>query len=37
MPQAGLGGLERAPELAVLPLPDVIRRAPEREALLLAS
>ena len=37
MPQAGLGGLERAPELAVLPLPDVVRRAPEREALLLAS
>jgi len=37
MPQAGLGGLERAPELAMLPLPDVVRRAPEREALLLAS
>ena len=37
MPEAGLGGLERAPELAVLPLPDVVRRAPEREALLLAS
>jgi mannose-1-phosphate guanylyltransferase len=37
MPRAGLGGLERAPELAVLPLPDVVRRAPEREALLLAS
>jgi mannose-1-phosphate guanylyltransferase len=37
MPQAGLGGLERAPELAVLPLPDVVWRTPEREALLLAS
>jgi mannose-1-phosphate guanylyltransferase len=38
MPQAGLGPLEHAPELAVLPLPDVIWRAPEREALqLLAS
>jgi mannose-1-phosphate guanylyltransferase len=37
MPQAGLGGLERAPELAVLALPDVVRRAPEREAFLLAS
>lgn len=38
MPQAGLRGLERAPELAVLPLPDVVWRAPEREAaLLLAS
>lgn len=39
MPQAGLGGLERAPELAVLPLPDVVWRSPgrERDALLLAS
>ena len=39
MPQAGLGGLERAPELAVLPLPDVVWRSPERQrdALLLAS
>jgi len=37
MPRAGLGGLERAPELAVLPLPDVVWRTPEREALLLAS
>jgi mannose-1-phosphate guanylyltransferase len=37
MPHADLGGLERAPELAVLPLPDVIWRSPEREALLLAS
>jgi mannose-1-phosphate guanylyltransferase len=38
MPQAGLRGLERAPELAVLPLPDVVWRTPEREAaLLLAS
>jgi mannose-1-phosphate guanylyltransferase len=37
MPEADLGGLERAPELAVLPLPDVVWRAPERETLLLAS
>jgi mannose-1-phosphate guanylyltransferase len=37
MPQASLGGLERDPSLAVLPLPDVVWRAPEREALLLAS
>ena len=37
MPRAGLGGFERAPELAVLPLPDVVWRAPEREAVLLAS
>ena len=37
MPQANLGGLERDPSLAVLPLPDVVWRAPEREALLLAS
>jgi len=39
MPQAGLGGLERAPELAVLALPDVVWRSPERQrdALLLAS
>lgn len=37
MPEAGLAGLQRAPELAVLPLPDVVWRTPEREALLLAS
>jgi mannose-1-phosphate guanylyltransferase len=37
MPEAGLGGLERDASFAVLPLPDVVRRAPEREALLLAS
>jgi hypothetical protein len=37
MPQANLGGLERDPSLAVLPLPDVVWRAPERETLLLAS
>jgi mannose-1-phosphate guanylyltransferase len=38
MPYTGLGSLERAPELAVLALPDVVWRAPEREALeLLAS
>jgi mannose-1-phosphate guanylyltransferase len=38
MPQLGLGPLEHASELAVLPLPDVVWRAPEREALeLLAS
>jgi mannose-1-phosphate guanylyltransferase len=38
MPEAGLRGLERAPELAVLPLPDVVwRTTPECEALLLAS
>ena len=37
MPHADLGDLQRAPELAVLPLPDVVWRSPEREALLLAS
>jgi mannose-1-phosphate guanylyltransferase len=38
MPQAGLGPLERAPGLAVLALPDVVCRAPEREVQeLLAS
>jgi len=38
MPHAGLESLERAPELAVLALPDVVWRAPDREALhLLAS
>jgi mannose-1-phosphate guanylyltransferase len=38
MPEADLGPLERAPELAVLPLPDVVCREPERDALtLLAS
>lgn len=38
MPQASLDPLEHAPELAVLALPDVVWRAPEREALeLLAS
>ena len=38
MPQVGLGPLQRAPDLAVLALPDVVCRAPEREALqLLAS
>jgi mannose-1-phosphate guanylyltransferase len=37
MPEAGLAGLQRAPELAVLPLPDVVWRTPEREAVLLAS
>jgi mannose-1-phosphate guanylyltransferase len=38
MPQVGLGPLERAPGLAVLALPDVVWRAPEREVLqLLAS
>ena len=38
MPRAGLAALERAPELAVLALPDVVWRAPERETLqLLAS
>ena len=30
MPRAGLGALERAPELAVLALPDVVWQAPER-------
>jgi mannose-1-phosphate guanylyltransferase len=39
MPRASLAPLERAPELAVLPLPDVVRRAPEHEGVeqLLAS
>jgi mannose-1-phosphate guanylyltransferase len=37
MPEADLVSLQRAPELAVLPLPDVVWHAPEREALLLAS
>jgi mannose-1-phosphate guanylyltransferase len=37
MPEADLAVLQRAPELAVLPLPDVVWRSPEREALLLAS
>jgi mannose-1-phosphate guanylyltransferase len=39
MPQPGLAALERAPELAVLALPDVGWRSPrrERDALLLAS
>jgi mannose-1-phosphate guanylyltransferase len=37
MPEADLAALERAPELAVLPLPDVVWRCPERETLLLAS
>jgi mannose-1-phosphate guanylyltransferase len=37
MPEADLVTLQRAPELAVLPLPDVVWRAPEREAILLAS
>jgi hypothetical protein len=39
MPQAGLDQLERTPEMAVLALPDVAWRAPERETTqqLLAS
>jgi len=38
MPQADLDALERAPGLAVLPLPDVVWQAPARETLLaLAS
>ena len=38
MPQVSLGALQRAPGLAVLALPDVVARAPERELLhLLAS
>ena len=37
MPEADLVCLQRAPELAVLPLPDVVWRSPEREPLLLAS
>jgi mannose-1-phosphate guanylyltransferase len=37
MPEVDLDALERAPGLAVLPLPDVVWRAPAREELLLAS
>jgi mannose-1-phosphate guanylyltransferase len=38
MPRASLAPLERAPELAVLALPDVVWRAPSRDTLeLLAS
>lgn len=37
MPEADLAPLERARELAVLALPDVVWRAPDREALSLAS
>jgi mannose-1-phosphate guanylyltransferase len=38
LPEASLAPLERAPELAVLPLPDVVWRAPEHEVLhVLAS
>jgi hypothetical protein len=38
MPENDLAPLERAPDLAVLALPDVVWRAPEREAApLLAS
>ena len=38
MPQVGLGPLQRAPELAVLALPDVVSHVPEPEPLqLLAS
>jgi mannose-1-phosphate guanylyltransferase len=38
MPEADLAPLERAPELAVLALPDVVCRAPDRDVLcLLAS
>jgi len=38
MPQVDLGAVQRAPELGVLALPDVVWRTPEREALqLLAS
>src|SRR5262245_16095791 len=36
MPEADLGALERAPGLAVLPLPDVVWQAPARDTLLLA-
>jgi hypothetical protein len=36
MPEADLGALERTPGLAVLPLPDVVWRAPAREGALLA-
>jgi mannose-1-phosphate guanylyltransferase len=37
MPQASLDPLDHAPELAVLALPDVVWRAPEREALQLLA
>jgi mannose-1-phosphate guanylyltransferase len=38
MPETDLAALERAPDVAVLALPDVVWRVPEREALgLLAS
>jgi len=37
MPEADLDALERAPGLAVLPLPDVVWRTPARQELLLAS
>jgi mannose-1-phosphate guanylyltransferase len=37
MPEVDLDALERAPGLAVLPLPDVVSRAPAGEELLLAS
>lgn len=37
MPEADLAPFERARELAVLALPDVVARAPDREALSLAS
>jgi mannose-1-phosphate guanylyltransferase len=36
MPEADLGALERAPGLAVLPLPDVVWQAPAPDTLLLA-
>ena len=36
MPEADLAALERAPGLAVLPLPDVVWQAPARDTLLLA-
>jgi mannose-1-phosphate guanylyltransferase len=37
MPHVDLTPFERVPELAVLPLPDVLWRSPAREAMLLAS
>jgi mannose-1-phosphate guanylyltransferase len=37
MPRGGLGPLERAPELAVLALPDAVWCAPERERLELLA
>jgi mannose-1-phosphate guanylyltransferase len=37
MPQVGLRALERAPELAVLALPDAVWRAPEHERLELLA